>query len=100
SSPYPATLPMQRGLSMSNAVPAEAWGTVLTPGQAKWVKLTTSGPGVEWGVWKQHGGPAQFPVRSIDGGAHWMAAGPLLATDWVGGGIFYVTRVIPEGHAE
>jgi hypothetical protein len=36
-------------------------------------------------------------VRSVDGGAHWTAAGPQLATDWVGGGIYFVSKVISEG---
>jgi hypothetical protein len=33
----------------------------------------------------------------MDGGVHWTAAGPLLATDWVGGGIYYVGKVISDG---
>lgn len=97
SSPYPATLKIQHGLAMSNAVRALPFGTKLTASEARWIKFRSAGYGVEWGVWKQAGGPPQFPVRSVDGGAHWTVAGPLLATDWVGGGIFYITRVIPEG---
>ncbi len=43
------------------------------------------------------GNAGQFPVRSIDGGRHWTAAGPLLASDWAGGSLYYVTKVISEG---
>jgi hypothetical protein len=97
SSFFPATLTMQRGLSQSNFVPALPWGTTLTAAQARWVTLKSSGRTDRWGVWEEDGGPAQFPVRSTDGGARWTAAGPLLATDWVGGGTYMVTKVIPEG---
>ncbi len=96
SSPYPATLTMQRGLTESAAGHALPWGTSLTASQARWVTLRSSGPTYRWGVWKENGGPGRFPVRSIDGGARWTAAGPQLATDWAGGGIFYVSRVISE----
>jgi hypothetical protein len=97
SSPYPATLTMQPGLSQSNFVPALPWGTTLTAAQARWVTLKSSGRTDRWGVWEEGGGPAEFPVRSTDGGARWTAAGPLLATDWVGGSMFMVHKVIPEG---
>jgi Neuraminidase (sialidase) len=36
---------------------------------------------------------AQFPVTSTDHGHQWTVAGPLLANDWVGGSLYYVTRV-------
>ncbi len=97
SSPYPATLTMQRGLTESDAGTALPWGTALTAAQARWVTLKSWGRTDRWGVWKEGGGPAEFPVRSTDGGARWTAAGPLLATDWVGGGIYMVNKVIPEG---
>lgn len=97
SSPYPATLKLQRGLTMSRAVRALPWGTTLTTAQARWVTLRSPTSTVEWGVWRQDGASPEFPVRSLDGGAHWTTAGPLLATDWAGGGIFYPTRVISEG---
>ncbi len=96
-SPFPATLTMQRGLTESAAGHALTWGTELTVAQARWVTLKSSvrSPS-QWGVWKPRGGPGQFPVRSGDYGHHWTAAGPQLATDWAGGSLFYVTRVIWE----
>jgi hypothetical protein len=48
-------------------------------------------------VWQENGEAGSFPVRSIDGGAQWRAAGPQLATDWVGGGIYFVNKVISDG---
>jgi hypothetical protein len=96
SSPYPATLTMQRGLTESAAGHALPWGTTLTAAQARWVRFESLGTTHRWAVWKEGGGPGQFPVRSIDGGAHWIAAGPQLATDWAGGGIYFVNRVIAE----
>jgi len=96
SSPYPATLTMQRGLTESATNHPLPWGTTLTAAQARRVTLRSSGPTYRWGVWKENAGPGQFPVRSIDGGARWTAAGPQLATDWVGGGIYFVTKVISE----
>ncbi len=96
SSPYPATLSMRRGLSQSSTNPALPWGTTLTSLQAKQVTLKSSGPTFRWGVWKKDGGPDTFPVRSTDSGAHWTEAGPQLATDWAGGSLFYVSKVIPE----
>ena len=96
SSPYPATLTMQRGLTESASGHALAWGTALTGAQARWVRLSSSGTIYRWAVWKEGGGPAQFPVRSVGRGAHWIAAGPQLATDWAGGGIYFVNRVIAQ----
>ena len=97
SSPYPAKLTMKPGLLFSTtAYQPPSWGTVLTGAQARWVKFKSSGPKYRWGVWEEHGTARQFPVRSTDGGAHWKAAGPQLASDWAGGGIFYVIKVIPE----
>jgi hypothetical protein len=96
-SPYPATLKMQHGLYEANTPRALSWGTILTAAQSRWVTLKSSGPVDQWGVLKETGNAGQFPVRSTDGGAHWMAAGPQLASDWVGGGIYYVSKVIPEG---
>jgi hypothetical protein len=94
---YPATLKMQHGLYEANTARALPWGTILTVAQSRWVTLKSSGAVDRWGVWKEHGEAGQFPVRSTDGGAHWMAAGSQLASDWVGGGIYYVSKVIPEG---
>ena len=94
---YPATLKMQHGLYEAFTSRALPWGTILTAAQSRWVTLKPSGAIDQWGVWKQHGEAGQFPVRSTDGGAHWMAAGPQLASDWVGGGIYYVSKVISEG---
>jgi hypothetical protein len=96
SSPYPATLTMQRGLSQSNVVRALPWGTTLTAAQARSVTVKSSGRTDRWGVWNTGTGP-EFPVRSTDGGARWTAAGPLLATDWAGGSIYYINKVIAEG---
>jgi hypothetical protein len=96
SSPYPATLTMQRGFTESAAGHALPWGTTLTAAQARRVTFRSSGPTYRWGVWKENGGPAQFPVRSVDGGARWTAAGPQLATDWVGGSLYFVSKVIAE----
>jgi hypothetical protein len=96
SSPYPATLKMQRGLSQSATGQALPWGTALTAVQARRVTLKSSGSTYRWGVWKEHAGPGQFPVRSVDGGVHWTAAGPQLATDWAGGSLYFVSKVIPE----
>jgi hypothetical protein len=97
SSFYPATLTMQRGLTESHGVSALPWGATLSAAQARWVTVESSGRTDRWGVWKGDGGPAQFPVRSTDGGARWTAAGPQLASDWVGGGIYMVNKVIAEG---
>jgi hypothetical protein len=96
SSPYPATLTMQRGLTESATAHTLPWGTTLTAAQARRVTLRSSGTTYRWGVWKEYAGPGQFPVRSVDGGAHWTAAGPQLATDWAGGGIYFVSNVISE----
>jgi hypothetical protein len=94
---YPATLKMQHGLYEAFASRALPWETILPAAESRWVTLKSSGAVDQWGVWKEHGEAGQLPVRSTDGGAHWMAAGPQLASDWVGGGIYYVTKVISEG---
>lgn len=97
SSPYPARLRMKAGLLFSTtAYKPLPWGTVLTAAQARWVKFKSLGPKYRWAVWEDDGHGGQFPVRSTDGGAHWTAAGPQLANDWAGGGIFYVMKVIAE----
>jgi hypothetical protein len=96
SSPYPATLTMQRGLTESAAGHALPWGTTLSAAQARRVTLESSGPTYRWGVWKENAGPGQFPVRSVDGGTRWTAAGPQLATDWAGGSLYFVSKVISE----
>jgi hypothetical protein len=95
-SPYPATLLLQRGLTMSKYGRSLPLGTTIPSSQTRWVMIKSSGPAYRWGVWQKNGGPAQYPVRSIDGGVHWTAAGPQLATDWVGGSLYYVTKVITE----
>jgi hypothetical protein len=98
TSPYPATLKMQSGLyDGGGRNPTLLWGTVLPAAQSRWIEFKSPGPTVEWGVWRENGESGAFPVRSLDGGLHWMAAGPLLATDWAGGGIYFVNRVIPDG---
>jgi hypothetical protein len=96
SSPYPATLTMQRGLTESATGRALPWGTTLTAAQARRVTLRSSGPTYRWGEWQEHAGPGQFPVRSVDGGARWTAAGPQLASDCAGGGQYFVSKVISE----
>lgn len=99
SSPYPAKLMMQRGLTESAMGRALPWGTKLSAAQSHWVTLSSPpyrGSTFRWGVWRKGGGPSQFPVRSSDGGAIWMAAGPQIASDWAGGGIYFVDRVIWE----
>ncbi len=95
-SPFPRLLVMQRGLSQSSLVRARPWGSPMATSQVTVVGVTPSQPRVEWGVWRRHDGPTLFPVRSLDGGHHWSAAGPMLATDWAGGSLFYVTRVLAQ----
>jgi len=88
---------MKAGLLFSTtAYRPPSWGTALTAAQARAVKFKSSGPNIRWGVWQEHGTAGQFPVRSTDGGAHWASVGPQLASDWAGGGIFYINNVIPE----
>ena len=99
SSPYPATLTMQRGLTFSTTGHALPWGAKLTVAQAHWVILKSpalKGSAYRWGVWDENGLAGQFPVRSSDGGANWTAAGPQLSSDWAGGSLYYVSKVISE----
>lgn len=49
---------------------------------------------VEWSVWCDRS--AQFPVKSVDGGHQWRVAGPLLANDWAGGSLYYVSKVVAD----
>ncbi len=99
SSPYPATLTLQRGLTMSEYGHALPWGTKLTAKQSQSVQLRSTDLAYRWAVWGKLGGP-EYPVRDVDlndilyAGSRWTAAGPQLATDWAGGGIYYITRVI------
>jgi len=96
--PYPATLKMQRGLYDGGGhIPALPWGRVIPASQLRWINIKSSGAIDEWGVWRPNGDGGLYPVRSTDGGVHWTAAGPLLATDWAGGGIYYVGKVISDG---
>jgi hypothetical protein len=96
TSPYPATLKMQRGLYEGGGhVPSRPWGSVVPASQSRWINVKSSG--AEWGVWRPNGEAGLYPVRSTDGGVHWTTAGPLLATDWAGGGIYYVGKVISDG---
>lgn len=97
SVPFPAVLPMQHGLTEANVVRPLPWGTLIPTSQAKWVVLHSAKSPVEWGVWKQDGGPGEFAVRSTNGGLRWRAAGSMLATDWAGGSIFYIGRVMSFG---
>jgi hypothetical protein len=96
--PYPATLTMQHGMLFSNSVNnAPKWGTELTAAQARWVTIKSSAGTIRWGVWRLDGISETFPVRSFNGGATWTEAGPMLATDWAGGSLFYVSKVFAEG---
>ena len=98
TTPYPSTLKMQRGLYDGGGhIPALPWGRVIPASQLRWIKFKSAGAIDEWGVWRPNGDRGLYPVRSMDGGVHWTAAGPLLATDWVGGGIYYVGKVISDG---
>ena len=96
---YPATLTMQRGLYSPFPPNHLPWGTKLTAAQARAVTFTSSGSTYRWGVWIRGHGTEQFPVRSTDGGARWMAAGPQLASDWVGGSAYYVNKSIAKSAA-
>lgn len=100
ASPYPATLKMRRGMYEGGiGVPVRVlpWGTILPSKQLRWIEVKSPKSGVEWGVWRVNGDGGLFPVRSIDGGVHWRAAGPQLANAWVGGGIYFVSKVISFG---
>lgn len=94
SLPYPATLKVERGLVFSSEGPKIAWGTVLSASQMSSITMKSSGTTYRWGVWDRGEGPAIYPVRTTDGGVHWTTAGPQLATDWAGGSLYYVSRVI------
>lgn len=99
-SPYPATLRMRRGMYEGGIGVDDRllrWGTILPSAQSRWIDVRSTKSTVEWGVWRRNGDGGLYPVRSMDGGVRWRAAGPLLATDWVGGGIYYVRKVISEG---
>ena len=91
SSPYPSTLALQRGLTMSQYGQALPWGTQLTAKQTQSVQLRSSDLAYRWAVWGKTGGP-EFPVRDVDlddilyAGSRWTAAGPQLATDGRAGG--------------
>jgi hypothetical protein len=98
SSPYPATLKMQNGMYEGGGhFPAPQWGKVIPASQLRWITVKSPRATDEWGVWRPNGDGGLYPVRSLDGGVKWRAAGPLLATDWVGGGIYYVGKVISDG---
>jgi hypothetical protein len=98
SSPYPATLKMQQGLYEGGGhLPAPPWGKVIPASQSRWITIKSAAATDEWGVWRPNGDAGLYPVRSLDGGVQWRAAGPLLATDWAGGGIYFVNKVIPDG---
>lgn len=73
------------------------WGTALPAAESRWIDVKSPTATVEWGVWRVDGVGGLFPVRSLDGGIHWMAAGSQLADDWVGGGIYYPNKVISDG---
>jgi hypothetical protein len=91
---FPATLVMRSGLAESGAVRAPAWGSPIAQSQVAWIAPRSRCDGVEWGVWREGDTQPLFPVRSVDGGHDWEAAGPMLATDWAGGSLYYVNRVI------
>ncbi len=95
--PYPRTLTMQKGLLFSNAVSnIPKWGTELTAAEARWVTIQSKADDDRWGVWKIGGESETVAVRSADGGATWRVAGPMLATDWVGGSLYYVSKVFSD----
>jgi hypothetical protein len=97
TSPYPATLQMQHGMYEGGAhFPTPRWGRLVPAEQSRWINIKSSGID-EWGVWRPNGDGGLYPVRSTDDGVRWRAAGPLLATDWAGGGIYYVGEVISDG---
>lgn len=93
---YPATLTMSPGLLFSAQSRVFSWGAVLSATQSRWVKIKSTGATMRWGVWRPNGLPPLYPVRSVNGGLTWTVAGPALATDWAGGSLYYVTRVIAE----
>jgi hypothetical protein len=98
AAPYPSALTMQHGLLFSNAVSnIPKWGTELTAAEVRWVTIKSVGGIDRWGVWKIGGESETVAVRSVNGGATWRVAGPMLATDWVGGGLYYVSKVFGEG---
>lgn len=97
ASPFPAVLVMSSGLTMSNTVKAPPWGTVLSARQSRWISIKSRSGTIRWGVWHEDQGPAIFPVRTTDAGARWEVVGPLLATDWAGGSLYYVTAALAEG---
>lgn len=99
TSPYPLTLQMTPGLLFATATRAPAWGTSLGAAQNRWVKVVSTGPTWRWGVWRPNGVAPLYPVRRASATSPWTAAGPALASDWVGGGIYYVTRVIGESRS-
>lgn len=97
---YPATLKMQRGMyegGIDVHVRSLRWGTILPAAQLRWIEIKSSRAAVEWGVWRVDGTGGLFPVRSVDGGARWRATGPQLANAWVGGGIYFVNKVMSDG---
>jgi hypothetical protein len=97
TSPYPATLKMRLGMYEGGGhLPALPWGRLIPAKQSRWINIKSSGI-EEWGLWRLNGDGGLYPVRSMDGGVRWRAAGPLLATDWAGGGIYYVGKVISDG---
>jgi hypothetical protein len=97
-SPYRATLTMQHGLLFSNSVnDVPKRGVQLTAAQSQWVTIKSAAGLVQWGVWRPEGNPETIAVRSVNGGATWVVAGPMLATDWVGGSLYYVSKVFSEG---
>ena len=100
SSPYPATLKMQRGMyegGIDVHIRSLRWGTAIPAAQSRWIEVKSPRAIVEWGVWRVDGVGGLFPVRSVDGGVQWVAAGPQLANAWVGGGIYFVNKVLSEG---
>lgn len=92
-SSYPAVLPMEPGLSQSTIERAMPFGTVLSSAQTASVRLVSTSGSCRWGVLQAGHGAAMFPVKSVNGGSRWTAAGPLLAADWAGGSIYFVTKV-------
>jgi hypothetical protein len=93
-SPYPAVLSMTPGLLFSKDDTFVRRGSVLTASESRSVTASSPATRVRWGVWRDV--TTQYPVRSLDAGSTWVVSGPGLASDWAGGSLYYVSRVITE----
>ncbi|MFI5034619.1 MAG: hypothetical protein ACHQFZ_00235 [Acidimicrobiales bacterium] len=93
SSPFPSVIKTQLWHPGAGTMgPKVAFGaSVDTSTSGSRLCENVSVAGVQWSVWCDQA--AQFPVVSSDGGRHWRVAGPLIANDWAGGSLFYVSKV-------